>query len=142
MAYFGAVLYYEGKPDEAEPIFERSLKLAGDSTDGTAQMLAAFLFASRNQRQKIDPKLLRYGPDQIVDGDGAYWIGGIHALLGEKHLALEWLKRTVELGDVNYPWFERDKNYDSLRHDPEYKTMMAGIHQRWQAYKNEFDSSQ
>jgi serine/threonine protein kinase/Flp pilus assembly protein TadD len=142
LAYFGGVLYYEGKLDEAQPIFERSLQLAGNTSDGTAQMMAGFLYASQNQRQKIDPTLLRYRPDQITDGDGAYWIGGIHALLGEKQLALAWLKRTVAQGDLNYPWFERDKNYDSLRSDPEYQAIMADVRQRWQAYKNEFDAAQ
>ena len=141
LAYFGAILYYEGKLDEAQVIFERSLHLAGDSTDGTAQMMAGFLFASENQRQKISPGLLKYHPDEIIDGDGAYWIGGIHALLGERQLALAWLKRTVELGDVNYPWFERDKNYESLHSDPEYQTILTGVRQRWEAYKNEFDAT-
>ena len=120
----------------------RSLQLAGNTSDSTAQMMAGFLYASQNQRQKIDPTLLRYRPDQITDGDGAYWIGGIHALLGEKQLALAWLKRTVAQGDLNYPWFERDKNYDSLRSDPEYQAIMADVRQRWQAYKNEFDAAQ
>jgi hypothetical protein len=104
-------------------------------------MLAGFLYASRGRREKIDPRLFQYHPEQIIDGDAAYWIGSIYALLGDKPHALEWLKRTVELGDVNYPWFERDKNYDSLRSDPEYQKIMVGIRQRWQAYKQEFDPS-
>lgn len=104
-------------------------------------MMAGFLFASENQRQKISPGLLKYHPDEIIDGDGAYWIGGIHALLGERQLALAWLKRTAELGDVNYPWFERDKNYESLHSDPDYQTILTGVRQRWEAYKNEFDAT-
>ncbi|MFY9986768.1 MAG: hypothetical protein WAK31_18530, partial [Chthoniobacterales bacterium] len=68
-----------------------------------------------------------------------YWLGGIHALLGDRQGALDWLKRTVGLGNVNYPWFERDKNYDGLRADPEYQTIMAGVRQRWENYNNEFD---
>jgi serine/threonine protein kinase/tetratricopeptide (TPR) repeat protein len=139
LAYFGAVLYYEGKLEEAEPILERAVSLARESDDDTPRMMAAFLYASRNQREKIAPRLLQYRPEQIIDGDGAYWLGGIHALLGDKPQALDWLKRAVALGDVNHPWFERDKNYDSLRADPEYQSIMAGVRQRWQAYKNEFD---
>ena len=42
-------------------------------------------------------------------------------------------------GRCELPWFERDKNYDSLRSDPEYQSIMAGVRQRWQSYKNEFD---
>ena len=56
-------------------------------------------------------------------------------------MRFDWLKRTVALGDVNYPWFERDKNYDSLRSDPEYQSIMAGVRQRWEAYKKEFDAA-
>jgi serine/threonine protein kinase/Flp pilus assembly protein TadD len=141
LAYFGLVLYYEGKLDEAEVNLDRAVLLGRESKDDTARMLAGFLYASRGQREKIDPRLFQYHPEQIIDGDAAYWIGSIYALLGDKPHALEWLKRTVELGDVNYPWFERDKNYDSLRSDPEYQKIMVGIRQRWQAYKQEFDPS-
>jgi eukaryotic-like serine/threonine-protein kinase len=141
LAYLGMMLYYEGKLDEAEPYLDRAVALGHDSEDDTPRMLAAFLYASRGQREKIDARLLQYRPEQIIDGDGAYWIGGIYALLGDKQRALIWLKRTAELGDVNYPWFERDKNYDSLRSHPEYLSIMAGVRQRWEAYKKEFDDA-
>jgi serine/threonine protein kinase/Flp pilus assembly protein TadD len=142
LAYLGMMLYYEGKLDEAESDLDRAVVLGHDSEDDTPRMLAAFLYASRGQREKIDPRLLQYRPEQIIDGDGAYWLGGIHALLGDRQQALDWLKRTVELGDVNYPWFERDKNYDSFRSDPDYQSIMSGVHERWQSYKNEFDPTQ
>jgi serine/threonine protein kinase/Flp pilus assembly protein TadD len=141
LAYFGVVLYYEGKLDEAQAALERSLQLSPNSGDEAPQMMAGFLYASRHQREKINPKLLQRRPQEIVDGDGAYWTGGIYALLGDRKDALLWLQRTAALGDVNYPWFERDKNYDSLRSDPEYQKIMADIRQRWEAYKEEFDPS-
>jgi serine/threonine protein kinase/tetratricopeptide (TPR) repeat protein len=141
LAYLGAVFYYEGKLDEAEPELDRAVSLGHDSGDDTARMLAAFLYASRGQKAKIDAHLLQYRPEEVTDGDQAYWLGGIHALLGEKQPAIDWLNRTVALGDVNYPWFQRDKNYDNLRGDAEYKTVMAGIQQRWSEYKKEFDSA-
>jgi tetratricopeptide (TPR) repeat protein len=139
LAYLGSVLYYEGKLDDAEVYLARAAKLASDSTDDTARNMAAFLYASRGQREKIDPRILKYRPEQMTDGDGAYWMAGIYALLGERDHALSWLRRTVALGDVNYPWFQKDKNFDKLRSDPEYQTIMAGVRQRWEAYKNEFD---
>jgi hypothetical protein len=46
---------------------------------------------------------------------------------------------SVALGDVDYPWFGRDKNFDGLRSDPEYQSIMAGVRGRWEAYRNEFD---
>jgi serine/threonine protein kinase/tetratricopeptide (TPR) repeat protein len=139
MAYVGVILYYEGRLDEAKSYLDRGVELSRDSGDDTSRQLAAFLYAARGQRGKIDQRLLKYSPEEIVDGDGAYWLGGIHALLGDRQLALAFLSRTAALGDVNYPWFERDKNYDSLRSDPQYQAILAGIRERWQEYKNDFD---
>jgi serine/threonine protein kinase/tetratricopeptide (TPR) repeat protein len=139
VTYLGVILYYQGKLDEAQTYLDRGVALSADSADDTPRLSAAFLYASRGQKAKIDPRLLKYRPAEVIDGDQAYWLGGMHALLGEREPALQWLKRTVSLGDVNYPWFEHDKNYDSLRSDPEYQSIMAGVRERWQAYKNEFD---
>jgi serine/threonine protein kinase/tetratricopeptide (TPR) repeat protein len=141
LAYLGMMLYYEGKLDEAESTLDRAVVLGRDSEDATVSLLAGFVYASRGKKGKIDARLLQYRPEQMIDGDGAYWVGGIHALLGEKQPAIDWLKRTVALGNVNYPYFERDKNYDSLRADPEYQTIMAGVRQRWEAYKKELDAA-
>jgi eukaryotic-like serine/threonine-protein kinase len=141
LAYFGMILYYQGNLDEAQVNIDRSLALSANSGDDVPPLVAAFLYASRNQREKIDAKLFQYRPEQIIDGDEAYWLGGLYALLGDRKQALDWFKRAVTLGDVNYPWFERDKNYDSLRSDPEYQSIMAGVRQRWEAYKKEFDSA-
>jgi serine/threonine protein kinase/tetratricopeptide (TPR) repeat protein len=140
LAYLGCVLYYEGQLIEAKTNFDRGVQLAGDTSDNAPRMLAAFWYASQGQRGKIAPRLFTYRPDQVIDGDAAYWLAGIYALLGDRQHALVWLKRTVELGDVNYPWFERDKNFDSLRADPEYQTIMAGIRERWESYMKEFDA--
>ena len=42
----------------------------------------------------------------------------IRSLLGERQQAIAWLRRAVQVGNHNYPWFRRDKNWDSLRNDP------------------------
>lgn len=145
LAYLGGVLYYQGKLDEAESVLSRALERPHDPGDETAEMMAGFVYASRHQQDKveqIDGKILRRRPEEIIDADAAYWTGGIFALLGDKPHALAWFKRTVALGDVNYPWFQRDKNYDSLRSDPEYQAILAGARERWEANKKEFDPGQ
>jgi serine/threonine-protein kinase len=62
----------------------------------------------------------------------------MYALLGERNQAIAWLKRAVELGNQNYPWFQRDKNWDKLRHDPEYQQIMAQVRRQWEQYTAEF----
>ena len=142
LTQLGEFLYYEGKLDEAAQTLDRAVQLQGGSSDEGALFEAGVVHAARREPQKINPRLLRYRPEQITDADYAYYLGGIHALLGNREQALVWLKRTVELGDVNYEWFQRNKNYDSLRGDAEYQAIMAGVKQRWQEYKKEFDTTQ
>jgi eukaryotic-like serine/threonine-protein kinase len=142
LTQLGEFLYYEGKLDEAAQTMDRAVQLEAGSSDSGAVFNAAVVHAARREPQKIDPRILRYRPEQVSDADYAYYLGGTYALLGNREQALVWLKRTVELGDVNYEWFQRDKNYDSLRGDVEYQAIMAGVKQKWQEYKKEFDTTQ
>jgi serine/threonine-protein kinase len=138
LAFLGKFLYYQGKLDEAEPVLRRAVELGRNNGDNSAQVMAAFLYASRGQRDKIDPRILKSRPADVIDGDLAYWTGGIHALLGEKEEALAWLRRAVEVGNHNYPWFQKDKNYDKLRDDPEHQHIMEEVKRHWEEYKQKF----
>ncbi len=138
MAFLGEFLYYQGKLDEAEPVLKRAEELGRGSGDNSAEFMAAFLYAAKSERDKIDRKILQAQPQEVTDGDAAYWMGGIHALLGDRAEALAWLRRAVEVGNHNYPWFQRDKNWDKLRGDAEYKRIMEEVEQRWQEYRRAF----
>ena len=138
LAHLGKFLYYDGKLEEAERVFSRALETDPLIIDMAAPLLAAYLPASRGDRHKINPLVLAQKPMDIGDGDFAYWTGGVYALLGEKEAALAWLRRAVELGNHNYPWFERDINYDRLRADPEYQEILAYVRRQWDRYRRLF----
>jgi serine/threonine protein kinase/tetratricopeptide (TPR) repeat protein len=127
LAYLGEFLYYQGKNDEAEKVFARAQELGRGVGDDSPYVLAAFLYASQGQRTKIDPIVFKLPPEQSMDGDRAYWMGGIYALLGDRDNSLIWLRRAVAVGNHNYPWFQRDKNFNSLRNDPEYQKLMDEV---------------
>jgi tetratricopeptide (TPR) repeat protein len=141
MAYLGEFLYYQGKLDEAKPVLERAEELSHNNDDDTARFMTGFLYASKGERDKIDARLFRLHPGDIIDGDGAYWMGGIYALLGDREQALAWFRRAVEVGNHNYPWFQRDKNYDKLRNDPEYERTMEEVRKHWEDYKQTFGAA-
>ena len=141
MAYLGEFLYYQGRSDEAEPILRRAVELGRDSGDEAAVLMSAFLYAARGQRDKIDPNLFREKPENVADGDRAYWIGSVYALLGDKAQAFAWLRRAIDLGNHNYPWFARDKNWDKLRGDRDYERMLAEIRNYADKYRQEFSAS-
>jgi serine/threonine-protein kinase len=73
-----------------------------------------------------------------MDGDMAYWIGGVHALLGEKESAIAWFQHAVDLGNHNYPWFSRDRNYDALRGDSGYEEILEIARSAWERYRQQF----
>ena len=62
-----------------------------------------------------------------TDHDVAYWLASAYAMEGERDRSFQWLRRAIELGNENRPWFERDKNWDSLRDDPEYQQIIGSI---------------
>ena len=62
-------------------------------------------------------------------------------MLGDKPQALVWLRRAVEQGNHNYPWFQRDKNFEALRNDPEYQRIMSEVRQKWEQYRQLFGAS-
>ncbi len=141
MAYLGEFLYYQGKFEEAEPILQRAAELGRNSGDAAPVLMSAFLYAARGQRDKIDPSVFREKPGDVADGDRAYWIGSIYALLGENAQALAWLRRAIDLGNHNYQWFARDTNWNKLRGDRQYERMLAETQNHANIYRQEFGAS-
>jgi tetratricopeptide (TPR) repeat protein len=141
LTFLGDFLYYEEKIDEAERVLERASQLMGPHSDEEPLVVIGFVYASRGQRDRINPKVFRYKPEEVIDGDLAEWIGAVYALLGDKQPALAWLRRTVQLGNHNFPWFQRDKNWDKLRGDPEFQRIMHEVEGYWKQYKEQFGQS-
>jgi len=141
MAYLGEFLYYQGRTEEAEPILQRSVELGRNSGDAAGTLMSAFLYASRGQRDKIDPNIFLEKPESVADGDRAYWIGSVYALLGDKPRALAWFRRAIDLGNHNYQWFARDKNFDKLRGDRDYERLLAEAHNYADQYRQKFGAS-
>ena len=143
MSYLGRFLYYQDKIPEAEPLLARAAELwwpagAPKPLAYDPPEFAAHLYASRGERDKIDVRLFKLSPEKIYDGCDAYRMASLYALLGERGPALAWLRRAVELGYNNYPWYERDKTLDKLRADPEFQRLLAEVRAHWERYKRLF----
>ena len=137
LMFLGDYLYYQGDSEDAVQQLDRSLQFSG--ADEEPMVIAGMVHASRGERDRIDPRILRWKPEDTVDGDLAEWVGAIYALLGEKAPALAWLRRSVQVGNHNYPWFQRDKNWDKLRGDPDFQQIMAEVELHWKHYNELFN---
>ena len=142
LTFLGDFLYYQGKDEEAERVLDRAAQLRGPRGEEEPLVISAFVHASRGQRDRIDPSIFHYKPEEVIDGDLAEWIGAVYALLGDKQPALAWLRRAVQLGNHNFPWFQRDKNWDKLRGDAEYQRIMLEVEGYWKHYNELFAHSQ
>jgi TolB-like protein/tetratricopeptide (TPR) repeat protein/predicted Ser/Thr protein kinase len=142
LAFLGDFLYYQGKTEEAERVLDRASQLSGPRSEDEPRVISAFISASRGERDRIDPSIFRYRPEEVVDGDLAEWIGAVYALLGEKQPALAWLRRAVQVGNHNFPWFQRDKNWEKLRGDAEFERIMLEVEGYWKHYDELFGHPQ
>src|SRR6267143_1827205 len=140
----GRMLLYQGKAhdEEAERVLDRASQLSGPRGEDEPWVISAFISASRGERDRIDPRIFRYRPEEVVDGDLAEWIGAVYALLGEKQSAVAWLRRAVQVGNHNFPWFQRDKNWDKLRGDAEFQRIMLEVEGYWKHYNELFGHPQ
>jgi len=119
-------LYYHGEPVKAAEILEQVLE-QHPQLDGIRPIYATFLSAlgfNEEARAQLTEEVIKTAD---TDHDIAYWLASAYAMEGERDEALKWLRRAIELGNENRPWFERDKNWDSLRSDPEYLQIIDSI---------------
>jgi TolB-like protein/Tfp pilus assembly protein PilF len=132
--------YYRGNLDEAEALVDR-IHAAGRLEDRSIYTFAGVVHAARGNRQTVDPAILKVKPGEIINPELAYWISGLYALLGEEATSLVWLRHALELGNENYPWLERDKNFDKLRSSPEFRRIAEEMRSRWEKNRELFSAS-
>lgn len=119
-------LYFRGEPVKAAEILEQVLEQQ-PQLDGIRPIYATFLSAlgwHDEAREQITDEVIKTAD---TDHDVAYWLASAYAMEGERDLALKWLRRAIALGNENRPWFERDKNWESLHSDPEYQQIIQSI---------------
>jgi serine/threonine-protein kinase len=119
-------LYYRGEPVKAAEILEQVLE-QHPQLDGIRPIYATFLSALGWHDEAREQLTDEVKSTANTDHDVAYWLASAYALEGESEAAFKWLRRAIELGNENRPWFERDKNWDSLRGDPRYQEIVGAI---------------
>ncbi len=119
-------LYYHGEPVKAAEILEQVLE-QHPQLDGIRPIYATFLSALGWHEEARAQLTDEVRATANTDHDVAYWLASAYALEGERAEALQWLRRAIELGNANKAWFERDKNWDSLRADPEFQAIVGEL---------------
>ncbi|MEZ5346283.1 MAG: protein kinase [Pyrinomonadaceae bacterium] len=120
-------LFHQGNVDEAIEIIEDVLD-KNPRMEGIRPMFAIYLAA----KGRTEDALKQITPEAIsiskADHDMAYWLASAYAVMGKTVEALDWFERATKLGYENKPWFEKDKNLDSIRGEARFQELMSRIH--------------
>ena len=119
-------MYYGGQFDAACDLL-REVLAQNPNLHGVRPFLAMCLSALGEHeaaRAELNDDVKR---NAAVDPDIAYAVASVYALEGEPDQALEWLRRSVALGNENKPLFEHDPNLRALRGDPRFGELVSRI---------------
>ena len=120
------VLYYRGEHVKAAEILEQVLEQQ-PQLDGIRPIYATFLSALGFNEEAREQLTAEVKKTADTDHDVSYWLASAYAMEGEREEALRWLRRAIQLGNENRPWFERNPNWDSLKSDPEFQQIVGSI---------------
>lgn len=129
LGLFAGVLVKLGRMERHREISQRSMaalerQLAIDPQDGRALQLAtvqAARLGNRARSRELAARALSVRPDAFAT---FYNVACAYAVLGDREEALEMLDRAVKQGRGNLEWIEQDPDFDTLRGDPRFESIV------------------
>jgi serine/threonine-protein kinase len=119
-------MYYTGQTDAATALMEENVA-QHPNMHGIRPFMAMFLSAQGKHAEalaQLNSSVIRTAE---VDPDIAYSVASVYALEGMREDALEWLARSIALGNENQLCFESDPNWASLRGDQQFQDLLAKV---------------
>jgi TolB-like protein/Flp pilus assembly protein TadD len=119
---------FEGSGQTLQAIreYEKAVELSQGDSDPTAQLAHAYAATGRKfEAQKILHEWLRQSETSYVS---PYMIATVHASLGQKDKAFEYIERAYRERSPDLTYFLRaDLRVDSLRSDPRFQDLMRSM---------------
>jgi serine/threonine protein kinase/tetratricopeptide (TPR) repeat protein len=119
-------LYYTGQTDAAAELMQQNVA-EHPNLHGIRPFMAMFLSAQGKHGEalaQLNSSVIR---NAEVDPDIAYSVASVYALEGMRAEALEWLARSIALGNENQLCFQSDPNWASLRSDTQFQNLIAKV---------------
>jgi DNA-binding winged helix-turn-helix (wHTH) protein/TolB-like protein/Tfp pilus assembly protein PilF len=120
--YLGRAYLHSGHPDLALAEFQKRRSPAPGSYGDVAQALV--LSGRREEARAELDRLLQLSRERYV---AALDIATIHASLGEKDKAFEWLARAFEERSTNLGFIAQDPSFEAMRDDPRFEALIERI---------------
>jgi serine/threonine protein kinase len=138
-------LLYLGKSDESWSVIDRYLRRHSDDRGGVVTSTRALWFAKAGNARDAEADIraaIEKGSGFLHFHHSAYNIASAYAVLGQRQLALKWLRTTMETGWPCYPYFASDPNLQRIRKDRGYVALMRELRSQWEGYKARARSAQ
>jgi serine/threonine protein kinase len=129
---YGAVIdYHQGEVDKAISTLEDVMAKNPDLH--SYRLFLAFCYRARGEPDRafdlLDDKVIA---SAHADQDVAYWLASLYASTGRTEDALEWLERSISMGNENYPWIAKNSMWDPLRGEPRFSAVLDDLRSRWE----------
>jgi len=130
-AYVAVVDYYRGQIEKAT--MELEDVLAKHPDHHAQKLFLAYCYFARGE----DERALALADDRVreiarADQDIAYRLATVYALANKIDEAIEWLERSISMGNENYPWVAWNPNWEGLRDEPRFKEILEDLKARWE----------
>jgi serine/threonine-protein kinase len=123
--------FQQGRIVEAQALIEEVLKQSPHFD--AAQPLLAWCLAARGQEEAARAVITeRVRETARADHEVAYWLGCFCAGQGLRDEAMEWLRRSVFLGNEDYVLFRDSLTLTPLRDYPPFVEFVADLRARWE----------
>lgn len=130
-SYVAVVDYYRGQIEKATMVMEDVLAKNPDLH--SQKLFLAYCYLARGERDRafelIDDRVFEIAR---ADQDVAFRLATAYALAGRNNEAIEWLERSISMGNENYPWIAGNPNWEGLRDEPKFKEILEDLRRRWQ----------
>jgi serine/threonine-protein kinase len=67
-----------------------------------------------------------------ADQDIAFRVATVYALDNNADEAIEWLERSISMGNENYPWISANPNWEALHDDPRFQAIVEELRVKWE----------
>src|SRR5215831_2971539 len=122
----GLAYAYRKKCNEAIAAFRKASALAGNSPETTihSDTLVAYSYAASGRTSQARSLLNAIAKQP---GTSPYALGMIHAQLGDRNLALDWLERAYRERNYQIVWLKVDPALDPLRRTRRFQNLLTRV---------------
>ncbi len=128
-------LFRLGRESEATALIDQYLHDNPRDEGGLGHSVRAMMLAKAGRKADAEAAItqsLEMGRTFGHFHHTAYNLASAYALLGNHDQAIRWLQDAADNGFPCYPLFASDRQLDSLRKDPRFTAMLAGLKRDWE----------